>query len=366
MRRGPLDVAASLRIVDEVLQALAAAHRAGIVHRDVKPGNVLLTADGTAKLADFGIAKRLDDGTADVTMAGHVVGTPSYLAPEQLAGARVTPAVDIYAAGVLLFEMLTGRKPYVGSTPVEIALARRAGGPPDVRALRADVPAPVAAAIRTALAEDPGDRFPSADAMRAALGSTVEMAPVRVPGHALPPPEPVAPTAVMPASVVAPRRHVWWWLALAAAVVVAIVAVALGRDTDPPATGGAATTAAPVAVAPTTVAPTTVAATPPPTTAAVPVTPPPTAAPPPSSIDELVVLIGADPARFGVHADQLQGDLTRLADREGRQQARDVERMLGRLDDWTGNGSLSPEAADLIRSLLPTDTGDEGDGDNGD
>ena len=75
------------------------------------------------------------------------------------------------------------------------------------------------------------------------------------------------------------------------------------------------------------------------------------------------MLIGADPARFGVHADQLRGDLTRLADRDGRQQARDVERMLARLDDWTGNGSLSPEAADLIRSLLPTD-GDEGDGEN--
>ncbi|HEU4842563.1 MAG TPA: serine/threonine-protein kinase [Ilumatobacteraceae bacterium] len=138
-RRGPLDVAESLRIVDEVLQALAAAHRAGIVHRDVKPGNVLLTADGTAKLADFGIAKRLDDGAADVTIAGHVIGTPSYLAPEQLAGGRVTPAVDIYAAGVLLFEMLTGRKPYVGNNAVEIALARRASGPADVRELRADV-----------------------------------------------------------------------------------------------------------------------------------------------------------------------------------------------------------------------------------
>ena len=79
-----------------------------------------------------------------------------------------------------------------------------------------------------------------------------------------------------------------------------------------------------------------------------------------------MLLIGAEPARFGVHADQLQGDLARIADRDGRQQARDVERMLARLDDWTANGSLAPEAADLIRSMLPTDTGDEGDGDNGD
>jgi hypothetical protein len=366
--RGPLDVEEAVRIADEVLQALAAAHRAGIVHRDVKPGNVLLDAAGAAKLADFGIAKRFADAAADVTTTGLIVGTPNYLAPEQLAGEPVTPAVDIYATGVVLFEMLTARRPYPGTSPIDIALARRDHGPPDVRTWRADAPSHVAAVIATALAVDPAHRYGSAEAMRAALGTP---GPAAGTTAALPPPAPVVvpPTALMPATRPGTRRHVWWWLAVAAAVVAATVAIALGRDTDPdavvPSTSAAApasapavpTTVAPTTVAPTTAVPTTVAPTPPPTTT--PPTPAPTAAP--TSLAELVALVAADPERFGPHADQLARDLGRLTGREGAQQARDVERLLGRLDDWTGDGSLSPEAAALVRALLPVEPdGDEG------
>src|SRR5688500_5909095 len=107
--RGPLGPAESERIMIGVLSALAAAHGAGIVHRDVKPGNVLLAADGAVKLADFGIAKRLDDAAGDVTVVGDIIGTPKYLAPELLSGAPATPSSDVYAAGVVLFEMLAGR-----------------------------------------------------------------------------------------------------------------------------------------------------------------------------------------------------------------------------------------------------------------
>ena len=183
-----LAVAEATRIGDEVLQALAAAHRAGIVHRDVKPGNVLIRTDGMAKLADFGIAKPLDELAADVTATGHVVGTPAYLAPEQVRGERATPATDVYAVGVLLFEMLAGRPPFVADSPIAIALAHRDATVPDVRDLRPDVPRRVADVIRRAMAKDPADRFASADAMRAALAAperrvapTVVGGPVPVP-----------------------------------------------------------------------------------------------------------------------------------------------------------------------------------------
>ena len=134
----------AVRIADQVLQALGAAHRAGIVHRDVKPGNVLITSDGVAKLADFGIAKRLDDLAGDLTATGQFVGTPTYLAPEQVAGQPATAATDLYSTGVLLFEMLAGGPPFDAGTPMATALAHRDAPVPDVRARRPDVPATVA------------------------------------------------------------------------------------------------------------------------------------------------------------------------------------------------------------------------------
>ena len=158
-----------MRIADQVLQALGAAHRAGIVHRDVKPGNVLITSDGAAKLADFGIAKRLDDLAGNVTATGQFIGTPTYLAPEQVAGQPATAATDLYSTGVLLFEMLAGGPPFDAGTPMATALAHRDAPVPDVRARRPDVPATVAETVRRAMAKDPAARFASAEQMRAAL-----------------------------------------------------------------------------------------------------------------------------------------------------------------------------------------------------
>ncbi|MBA3287511.1 MAG: serine/threonine protein kinase, partial [Acidimicrobiia bacterium] len=165
----PFEVAEAVRIVDEVLEALAAAHAVGIVHRDVKPGNVLLTLDGDVKLADFGIAKRLDEVAGDLTGTGQFVGTPKYLAPEQMTGLPVTSAVDVYATGVLLFELLAGDPPFDAPTPVATAIAHRDAPVPDVRDRRPDVPDHVADVVARAMAKDPAARFPSADAMRAAL-----------------------------------------------------------------------------------------------------------------------------------------------------------------------------------------------------
>src|SRR5207237_8030389 len=116
-----------LRIAAGLPSALGAAHAAGIVHRDVKPGNILITADGTAKIADFGIAKSAEmvSGTAggpvDLTLTGQLVGTPAYLAPERLAGAPATFLSDLYSMGVVLYEALTGEKPFTGHRFIAVA-----------------------------------------------------------------------------------------------------------------------------------------------------------------------------------------------------------------------------------------------------
>jgi serine/threonine-protein kinase len=353
LARRRLGVDEALRLGDEVLQALAAAHRAGIVHRDVKPANVLVTTDGVAKLADFGIAKQLDDLTADLTATGNFVGTPTYVAPEQVRGERATPATDLYATGVLLFEMLAGVPPNAAESPLATAIAHRDAPVPDVRQRRPDVPAGLAAAISRAMAKEPAARFASADEMRAALA----VAPSALP-H----------TAVMPAPPApARRRAVWWWLAVAAALAVGGVAIAVGRD-DGPEQAASVTVPAPSTPAASTQAPAPVATTPA-TTAPAPTTPPTTtpATVPLAAADiaELVALIDAAPDRFGPHADQLRRDLARIADRDGRQRDRDVDRLLDRVASWTADGTLPPDAAALVSAVLAGGNG-ENDGDLGD
>ena len=159
---GRLPIDDAVRITHEVLSALAAAHAAGIVHRDVKPANVLLGGDGVAKLADFGIAKRFDELDDSVTRTGTVIGTPRYLAPEQALGAPVTPASDVYSMGLLLYEMLSGCTPFPGTSPVAVVMAQQSQAAPDVRLLRADVSSLLAATVARALARDPSARFTSA------------------------------------------------------------------------------------------------------------------------------------------------------------------------------------------------------------
>nr|MDQ3350623.1 serine/threonine protein kinase [Actinomycetota bacterium] len=171
---GPLPVDRVVDISSQLLDALAAAHAAGIVHRDVKPANVLIDPEGTVKLADFGIAKRLDDLEAALTSHGEFVGTPRYVAPEQAAGERATPATDLYATGVLMYELLTGTPPYSGETPLATVLAHRDQPVPDIRAQRPDVPGAVAVVIATAMSKRPDERHASAAAMRDALADAAD------------------------------------------------------------------------------------------------------------------------------------------------------------------------------------------------
>ena len=179
--RPPLDEA--LAIIREVADALAYAHRLNVVHRDIKPGNILLQA-GHAVVADFGVARAISAATDErVTTTGLIVGTPMYMSPEQAAGEEIDGRTDVYALGCVAYEMLTGSPPYTGVTPRDVIMRSRATPHRPVRALRPDVPQPVAEAIEKALAKQPEDRYPNAlafaEAVRAPGGWTPAAPPAR-------------------------------------------------------------------------------------------------------------------------------------------------------------------------------------------
>jgi len=168
--RGRLTAADTMSIVGQVAHALQAAHEAGIVHRDVKPGNIIVQPDGRAVLVDFGIARSAR--SERLTGAGEIVGTAHYLAPEQVSQRPVGPAADVYALGAVTYHCLAGHPPFLGASPVIVAVQHVSQEPPP---LPEDLPPRVRALVATALAKDPAARFPSAAAMaRAAEQAGVE------------------------------------------------------------------------------------------------------------------------------------------------------------------------------------------------
>jgi serine/threonine protein kinase len=237
-----------------VLGALEAAHRAGIVHRDVKPGNVLRAADGTWKVADFGIAK-VAEASSDLTVTGVMIGTPAYLAPERIEGAAATPASDLYATGVVLYEAITGRKAFVADNSIALVDQIRAGRAPVLRELAPDVDPTLERVVERAMATDPRRRFASAADMRRALGQRTE----RVRGGAARPDDqtepapapPITRTRALPTERRPVRRAATtrrWWLAVPAVVLAALVGVGIflsQRDTGPSSPPSSPATSAP-------------------------------------------------------------------------------------------------------------------------
>ncbi len=165
-------LADAARIADALASALDYAHRQGAIHRDVKPANVLFDREDVPVLADFGIARILDDESG-LTQPGSIIGTPAYLSPEQAAGETAGPASDLYSLGVVLYELVTGAPPFQGTTTA-ILTSHASAAPPPARSRVADLPAAVEQTLQRALAKSPAERFPSgaalAQAFRAAIG----------------------------------------------------------------------------------------------------------------------------------------------------------------------------------------------------
>lgn len=239
--RGPIDAVKVAEYAAQVCAALSVAHGYDIIHRDIKPHNIVLTPDGTVKVMDFGIARA---GNTQMTQTGSVLGTAHYVSPEQAQGRSLTATSDLYSLGVVLYELTTGRVPFDADTPVAVALKHVNDDPVPPRELNPAIPSGLEAVILRAMRKNPADRYASAEEMRrdltrVASGRTVET----------PPPSRADETSVMPAvggaadrpgsSRVRPvprRRNPWPWVALVALLLIAGLAAAWAFglfDTEP-------------------------------------------------------------------------------------------------------------------------------------
>jgi eukaryotic-like serine/threonine-protein kinase len=250
---GALDPAVAIDIVIQILRAARFAHRRGVIHRDLKPHNVILDPDGRARVTDFGIARA---GASDMTLTGSIMGTAQYLSPEQAQGYAVSDASDIYSVGVILYELLTGVVPFEGETAVAIAFKQVSAAPRPPSELNPALPASLDAVVLRALAKDPLERYADDDELIAAL----EAERARLPagghdGHAAVPQPLDPPTGVLLAPPLAygeerppeeeehggRRRWLWWVLGTLAALVAVVLAVLLlgggGKVTVPDVAG---------------------------------------------------------------------------------------------------------------------------------
>jgi serine/threonine protein kinase/predicted Zn-dependent protease len=172
-RIGALPVGKAVSVARQVCEGLAEAHRAGVVHRDLKPQNIMIDRDGNARIMDFGIARSVKG--KGITGANVLVGTPEYMSPEQVDGKEAGPRSDLYSLGVVLFEMLTGRLPFEGETPLSVAVKQKSEAPPDPRSLSPQIPENLARVVLQCLAKAPEKRPAGAEDLSARLGA-IEMA----------------------------------------------------------------------------------------------------------------------------------------------------------------------------------------------
>ena len=240
VREGRLDVREALEIAVEVARGLAFAHEQGLVHRDVKPQNVLLNGDDRAKVTDFGIARTVDmDG---MTQTGTVLGTSNYIAPEQASGQRVDAHSDVYSLGAVLYELLAGDVPFPGESFVAVAMKHVHEPPPNLLDVREGVPLRVAAAVDRALEKDPEQRFPTMDAFAAELDACLAELERSDDGEA---------TMVIPSRQRAARQRKEvsrWPIVIGALALLAIAAIVIGFFALGGDEGGTAASLTPVPV----------------------------------------------------------------------------------------------------------------------
>ncbi|MEV0135237.1 serine/threonine-protein kinase [Dactylosporangium sp. NPDC050688] len=253
IREGGLPVADTMAIVAQAADALHAAHSNGIIHRDVKPNNLLVSNDGAVTLVDFGVAR--SSNVTSVTKVNAVIGTALYMSPEQASGKPISPATDIYALGAVAYHCLTGAPPFTGNSPLEIAIKHLQDEPPP---LPPELPGSVRALVERAMAKDPQDRFPTAAALaaaaRAAQDPTLQDAatvPVATPRRSVTTPRAAVP---VPPDGTGSRRGRPAWipvaigtalLAVAGGLVLAILALTgdNGRNEPPGGPGASPSTA---------------------------------------------------------------------------------------------------------------------------
>ena len=239
-RIGALDATEALAYAIEVAQALEVAHERGMVHRDVKPQNVLIDSTGRAKLTDFGISRQLDE--EGMTGEGRVVGTTDYVAPEQAMGKPVDPRSDVYSLGIVLFEMLTGDVPFQAENQVGVAMKHIGEEIPDVQKIRPDISAATASTLDRATAKDPDSRYQNVSEMADEMRAAIEVEAIRQGGtsseatsilDAVPPPArqlPTDKTSPWPAAI----------MLLIALAIAAGSAWVIARDEPGPGGGGGA------------------------------------------------------------------------------------------------------------------------------
>ena len=258
-KKSPLDLHEVIRIMDQILSAMTLAHKHNVIHRDLKPQNVLMDKKGNIKIADFGIAVALNQSS--ITQTNSAMGSVHYMSPEQTRGGLVTKQSDIYSLGIILYELITGKVPFNGDTPVAIALKHAQEPIPSIRKKDPKVPQALENVVLKATAKDPRDRYASAQGMKADLDTSLDPSrkdePVFVPAHNINTDE----TIVLPGFKANNekndkdkanasdqkkgdekkpsfweniKKHKWWWIlsGLAAIVIIFIMVFALnGRDT---------------------------------------------------------------------------------------------------------------------------------------
>src|SRR3954454_19230737 len=245
VKNGPTPIPIAIDYARQIIGAIAFAHRNGIVHRDIKPHNIVVGSDGRLKVTDFGIAR---SGASQMTEAGSIVGTAQYLSPEQARGAPVDPRSDLYSLGIVLYEMLTGKVPFTGDTPVEIAMKHLSQVPEPPSKQRSEVPHDLDAVVMRALSKEPDQRYGSTEEMDADLarvargvavsqktedamtqvlaGAGIAAAPTAItrPRGVTPPPAPPAyrpPTPYYDYEEPPSSRRIWPWLLALLAILVA-------------------------------------------------------------------------------------------------------------------------------------------------